>query len=159
MAPLRKHGYHQVALDLPALAAGSAADTSTLFTYLFNASNLGGVDPALDYVRAAALTFDAAVSAVATNNFQVNVSHYNSAGTLVDQVTYANATTGITASAVVPIDLGGAISGNVHNPTGASIQAGWSLLPGDSIVVKRASNGTGQASPAFTVTLGVGSKA
>lgn len=152
-----KHGAHRLPLDLPALAAGAAADTSTLFTYDFNYAAFESYDYSVESLFRATLTFDSNVAAVATNNFGVSVSHYNSAGTLLNQLTYSNAAAGITATANVPIDLSNGASGNLSITTGGiSINGGWTLQPGDSIVVKRFSNGTGQASPAFTVTLAVG---
>jgi hypothetical protein len=159
MPATKKHGWHRIPLDLPALAAGAASDTSTLFTYDAFPGDLGTYDPSLEYVLAAALTFDSAVSAVATNNFSIQVSHYSSANVLKNQILLSNVASGMAFSANTPVDLGLAVGGNLTNPTGVTILAGWALLPGDSIVVKRVSNGTGQASPAFTVTMGMGAKA
>lgn len=162
MAYTYKHGGHDFALDLPALAAGAAADTSCLYAY--RPFFVGTRDAAVEFVLEASLTFDAAVSAVATNNFEVDVVHYrpNAAGTAMvvqDQVNYANAGAGITATANLPINLAVVAGGNIAVPTGNSLLTGWQLLEGDVIVIKRKSNGTGQASPAFTVTLTRGVKA
>lgn len=153
MAPTLKHGGHRVPLDLPTVAAGAAADTSTLFTYDYLYQNYGTYDWTTEVVLRATLTFDTTAAAVATNNFSVQVSHYSSAGTLKNQILYGNAGTGLATTAFAPIDLTGPPAGNLTNPTGVPVQAGWQLAMGDSIVVKRVSNGTGQISPAFTVTL------
>jgi hypothetical protein len=158
MAAVRKHGYHRYPLDLPKLAVGAASDTSTLFTYDPFPGDLGTYDSSSEFVLSAALTCDAAVAGAATNNFAVTISHYNAAGTLVDQIVYTFAA-GVNATAFLPIDLGGAVAGALTNPTGVTVQKGWTLQAGDSIVVARTSNGTGLASPAFTVTVGVGAKA
>jgi len=156
-----KHGGHDICLDLPALAAGAAADTSSLYAY--RPFFVGTRDAAVEFVLEASLTFDAAVSAVATNNFQVNVIHLrpNAAGTAMvvqDQVNFANAGAGIAATANLPINLAVTPAGNVVNPTGVSLLTGWQLLEGDVLKISRVSNGTGQASPAFTVTLTRGVK-
>lgn len=156
MAPLRKHGAHAIVLDLPKLALATANDTSTLFTYQANPADWGVVDPTQEYVLDAVLTTDAAVTGAATNNFAVDVKHYNVAGTLVDRILYTFAS-GVNATAFVPIALFGAVAGALTNPTGTTIP-GWALQSGDSIVVARTSNGSGLASPAFTVTLLVGPK-
>lgn len=156
MAPTLKHGGHRVPLDLPGLAAGAGSDTSTLLTYDFNYPAYGTYDYTTEVVSRATLTFDTNVVASATNNFGVSVAHYSVAGVLKNQVIYQNAAAGITATAFIPIDLTGPPAGNLTNPTGVAIQAGWQLATGDSIVVKRVSNGTGQASAAFTVTLMTG---
>ena len=156
-----KHGGHDICLDLPALAAGAGADTSTLYAY--RPFFVGTRDAAVEFVLEASLAFDAAVSAVATNNFEVDVIHYrpNAAGTamvVVDQVNYANAGAGITATANLPINIAVAAGGNIAVPTGSSLLVGWQLLEGDVLKVNRKSNGTGQASPGFTVTLTRGVK-
>lgn len=156
MAPLIKHGAHRIPLDLPGLAGGTGSDTSTLMTVDFNYPAYGTYDYALDSVLRATLTFDSNVVASPTNNFGVSVSHYSSAGVLKNQIVYQNIGAGITATAFVPIDLTGPAVGNLTNPTGIPVQAGWLLNVGDSVVVKRVSNGTGQASSAFTVTLLIG---
>jgi len=148
-----KHGAHRLPLDLPGLGAGSGSDTSTLITFDFNYSSYGSYDWRQESVYRATLTFDTNVGAVATNNFGVQVSHYSVAGSLKNQVLYSNATSGFAATAFVPLDLTGPATGNLSNPTGMPVGSGWLLAPGDSLVVKRVSNGTGQASPAFTVTL------
>src|SRR5262252_7009500 len=111
-----KHGGHDICLDLPALAAGAAADTSSLYAY--RPFFVGTRDAAVEFVLEASLTFDAAVSAVATNNFQVNVIHLrpNAAGTAMvvqDQVNFANAGAGISATANLPINLAVTPAGNV----------------------------------------------
>jgi hypothetical protein len=159
MPAVRKHGWHRVPLDLPALAAGVANDTSSLFTYDAFPGDLGTYDPSQEFVLAAALTFDTTVAAVATNNFAIQVSHYSSANVLKNQILLSNAAAGLAFTANTPVDLGVVVGGNLTNPTGVTLVTGWALAPGDSIVVKRVSNGTGQASPAFTVTVGMGSKA
>lgn len=158
MAGAAKHGAHVIPMDLPALGAGAAADTSTLFTYHGEgASILGTLDRSLETVKSAVLTFDSTVTGAATNNFAVQVSHYNSLGSLKNQIvfTFGN---GQNATAFVPIDISGPVAGSLTNPTGKTIQYdNWTLFPGDSIVVKRVSNGTGLASGAFTVTIKVAS--
>lgn len=158
MAGAWKHGGHRIPLDLPALGAGAASDTSVLFTYDGEvASILGTIDRSIETVKSAVLTFDSAVTGAATNNFQVNVSHYNSLGALKNQITFTFGN-GQNATAFVPIDLSGPVAGSLANPTGKTIQYdNWTLFPGDSIVVKRVSNGTGLASGAFTVTIKVAS--
>jgi hypothetical protein len=158
MPATRKHGWHRLPLDLPKLAAGVANDTSSLFTYDAFPGDLGTYDPSQEFVLAAALTCDAAVTGVATNNFAVQLSHYSSAGVLKNQIVYTFAAA-TNAAANTPIDLGVAAAGALTNPTGVTVLAGWALAPGDSIVLARVSNGTGLASPAFTVTVGIGSKA
>lgn len=156
MAPLRKHGAHYVPLDLPGIGAGAASDTSTLFTYQANPADWGVLDPTQEYVLDATLTTDGAVTGAATNNFAVDVKHYNSSGVLQNRILYTFGN-GVNAAAFTPITLFGGVAGALTNPTGTTIP-GWALQPGDSIVVKRTSNGTGLASPAFTVTLLVGPK-
>lgn len=154
-----KHGGHDICLDLPALAAGAAADTSTLYAY--RPFFVGTRDAAVETILEASLTFDGALSAVATNNFTVKVQQYrNVAGTytIINEIDYGQAAAGFAASTATPINLAIAVSAILTNPTGTTLLNGWVLLEGDVIVVRRTSNGTGQASPAFTVQLTRGVK-
>lgn len=159
MPAVRKHGWHRIALSLSAAAAGAAADTADLWSYDPFPGDLGTYDPSGEFVLAAAVVFDATVAAVATNNFSVQLSQYSSAGVLKNQILLANVAAGMAFTADVPVDLGVAVGGNLTNPTGVTIIAGWLLAPGDTVVLRRVSNGTGQATPAFAVTIGVGAKA
>ncbi|MFI4977535.1 MAG: hypothetical protein ACHQC8_02490 [Solirubrobacterales bacterium] len=162
MSAATKHGGHRIPLDIGALAAGAAADTSSIFTYDGEAASiLGTVDRSIECVKSAVLTFEDAITGIVTNNFAVEVTHWglNAAGVAVVKnsivYTFANA---VNAVAMTPIDLSGPVAGALTNPTGKVIQGdNWTLFPGDSIQVERVSNGTGLASNGFTVTLKIGS--
>jgi hypothetical protein len=150
MAPILKHGGHRILLAVQALAAGSSSDTSDLFTYDYNYSAYGVYDLTTEEIIRATLVMAANVTGAATNNFAVGLSHYNAAGSVVDQVLYTFAS-GTNATAYVPIDLT-----TIGASVGRTIQQGWLLQPGDTVELKRFTNGTGMASPAFGVTLVLG---
>lgn len=152
--PIRKGTAWLATAGLPALGAGAAADTSAFTPYWFNPSQVGVYDPEVEYALQLWITFEAVVTGVATNNFAVVVTHYNSAAAIVDQctLTFAN---GINASAFVAIDL--TTNANVVVNSGAK-PGQWLMAPGDNINVKRLSNGTGLASPAFGLGVTFGRK-
>lgn len=155
MAATTKHGGHRIALAVQALAAGTANDTSELFTYDFSYSTYSTYDSTSEYITRATVVFAANVTGQATDFFSVQLTHYNSAGSVVDRVTPTAtvfSSSGVTATAYVPIDVTAAAAG-----TGNTIVKGWLLAPGDTLEAKRlSSTATGLASPAFAVTLLLG---
>lgn len=158
MGAMYRHGGHRQAMSVDALAIGAAVDTSDLFTYDGEVSSiLGTIDRSLEAIKSAVLVFEDAVTGAATNFFQVELSHFNSAGTLKNSIVYAFQN-GVNATAIVPIDISGPVAGALTNPTGKVIQGdGWTLFPGDTIQCERVSVGTGLASPGFAVTMKIGS--
>lgn len=159
MAPAYKHGGHRQQLSVDGLAAGAAVDTSDLWTYDGEVTSiLGTLDQSIEAVKSAVFVIDTTQSAVATNNYSVVLSHYSKAGVLKNQIVYGQAAAGFAATQFVPIDLSGPVTAILTNPTGVVIQGdGWKLVPGDTLQLKRTSNGTGQASGGFAVTIKYGS--
>jgi hypothetical protein len=155
MAPTAKHGGHRLALDLQALAAGTASDTSEMLTYDYLYTTYGVYDSTSEYVLRATAVFAANVTGQATDFFSVQLTHYNVSGSVVDRVTPTTLVFnagGVTATAYVPIDVTAAAAS-----TGNTIAQGWKLAPGDTIELKRVSStATGLASPAMAVTFLIG---
>lgn len=146
-----KHGGHHLSLTVDALAAGSANDASDVYPYDYLYSTYAVYDPVTEYVIRGTLVFAASVSVTATNFFNVVATHYNLAGSVVDQITIFNQST-TAATAYVPIDVTA-----IAASTGNTLQKGWTLTAGDTIEVKRtSSNSTGAASPSLGVNFVVG---
>lgn len=170
MAVLRKHGFHLDSLGEDTLAAGASADSGALYTFHAwpeGSTAIGGdatssLDPTSYSLREASLVAYAALTGQATNFSELWFSQYDKTGAAVNQVKVQFNTTGKTLTAFLPINLAVADGASVVNGgtavltkvTGAVLP--WKLNFGDTLVVARVSVGTGQATPAFCVTFGIG---
>jgi hypothetical protein len=159
MAAPYKHGGHRYTLPISAGAAGAAGDSAASITFDAEAAGiLGTIDTSVEAVKAAVVVAAATIAAVATNNFSIRLTHYSVAGAIKNRLLLANVGAGLAFTAGVPVDISGAVAGNLTNPNGVPILGdGWKIVPGDSIVAERVTNGTGEATSGITVTLKVGS--
>jgi len=167
MAGVRKHGSHRFDLSLPALAAGTAADTSNVFPYDAYAEAGQGVavsgtptsynypyDVAAEEIFEACYTVEATYTGQATN-FGAVAFRLIRAGSVLNDIRVIYNAAGVTTAAFTIVDLFAAASAVLFNAgTGIlTLQTGsvlpWTLQPGDIIQLARLSTGTGQATPAI----------
>ncbi len=166
MAGNRKHGAHRFDLSLPALAAGSAADTSNVYPWDAYADGSAGLavsgpptaysypyDPTAEEIFECCYTVEATYTGQATNFASICFRLIRAAAVLNDlRVVYSAA--GVTTAAFTMVSFAAAASAVLFNAgTGIlTLQAGsllpWTLQPGDIIQLLRLSNNaTGQATP------------
>jgi hypothetical protein len=159
MASALKHGGHRIPLAVSAGAAGVAEDSAACVTYDGEAAAiLGTVDQSIEVVVAAVVVAAATIAAVATNNFSLRLTHYSVLGAIKNRLLLTNVAAGLAFTAGVPVDLSGAVAGNLTNPNGKTILGqNWVLVAGDSIVFERLTVGTGEATPGISCTLKVAS--
>lgn len=167
MAGIRKHGAHRFDLSLPALAAGTAADTSNVFPYDAFAEGSPGIavsgsettynppyDLAAEEIFEACYTLEATLTGVATNFASICLRLIRAAAVVNDiRVVYSAA--GVTTAAFKLVSLFAASGATLFNTgTGVlTLQTGvvlpWTLQQGDIIQLLRLSSGTGLATPAI----------
>lgn len=167
MAGQRKHGSHAYDLSLPALAAGAAADTSSVFPWDAYADAGPGIavsgtpttynapyDSTAEEVFEFVYTLEATLTGQATNFSAFAARLIRGAAVLNDLRVVYNAA-GVTTAAFTLVSFYAA-SGAVLFNTGTGVlllQAGsllpWTLQQGDIIQLARISTGTGQATPAI----------
>ena len=164
MAGARKHGAHRYSLATVASAAGTAAQPA-VWVYDGYANQQGGstanpttgFDQTVEQVTEMNLTLGTALTGQATNFTTFRVTHRNSAGTTVDQITVPASTTSYVFAAFVPANLavagGSAIpGGGTGTLTSASgVTLPWTLAPGDSIALDTSVTGTGQYTGAIAL--------
>ncbi len=167
MAGARKHGSHPYDLSLPALAAGSAADTSNVYpwdAYADGTQALAVSGPATattfpyDIVAEEVFEFVYVLEATLTGqatNFSAFAARLIRAGAVLNDLRVVYNAAGVTTTAFSPVSFYAAASAVLFN-TGTGIltlQAGsvlpWTLQPGDIVQLARISTGTGQATPAI----------
>lgn len=147
--PSLKHGAHRINLMLDQLVAGTAADTSDMMVYDFNYGAYAVYDPTTEYLVRGSMVMAGTLAIQATNFFTFQLSHYNSAGALVDQIAVFNLSLTAYPTAYVPVDFTASAA-----VTGRTLAQGWIMTPGDTVEWRRVSNNaTGFASPAACATL------
>lgn len=138
MAPTLKHGGHRITLTVQNTGAATGVDIwpydATGWLARWN------YDPTQEAVVAGVVSAGGVVSGYSA----LSLSHYNSAGTLVDQI----ALQGLTTVNHVSQDITGQAAG-----TGRTLQQGWLLSPGDVIELSGTSAG---AASSVAVTLDIG---
>jgi hypothetical protein len=170
MAGTRHLGQKSVSFAVPALAAGSAADTGAGWVYnafangAATATSTAGLDPQTEYVLEASVLPQAAHTGQATNFTNVLLTHTGSTGTVKNKLTVAFSAAGNTMTAKQPFNMAVAASGvatgagtaTVAVTTGTALP--WALAPGDTVSIERTSTGTGNASPGLAATIVYGVK-
>lgn len=131
-----KHGGHRMSLTASGPLAASTQVTD-IVPYDFGVSKSS--DPTLEKVVGGVLFATAALAATGT----VVLNHVNSAGTVVDALTL---TSSVAANTVVDLTT-------VSASTGNTLLQGWSLNPGDSVVLILATGATPQTTAAVGVRL------
>lgn len=167
MAGARKHGSHRYALDLPALAAGTAADTHSLMSYDAYAELPAGTvattigappyDTSVEEIWQADIVLGASLTGVATN-FASLAFQQARAGAVINDIRLVFSAAGVVLAALTPANI--AVGSGIAVPNSGTgtltLQTGvtlpWSLQPGDVILIARVSAGTGLATPGWTVT-------
>lgn len=171
MAGQRHYGQKSVAFGVPALAAGSGADTGAGWVYnafangAATATSTAGLDPQQEYVLEASVLPQAAHTGQATNFANVLLTHTGSTGTVKNKLTVAFSAAGNTMTAKQPFNLGVASGGTVTGAGTATLTVTtgsvlpWALSPGDTVSIERtSSNATGNATPGLTATVVYGVK-
>lgn len=166
MAGVRKHGSHRFDLSLPALAAGTAADTSNVFPWDAYAEGVSAVtgtsttyafpyDATSEEVFEFVYTVEATYTGQATNFASIAARLIRGAAVLNDLRVVYNAA-GVTTAAFTIVSMAAASGALLVNAgTGTlTVQTGsvlpWTLQQGDIIQLLRISNNaTGQATPAI----------
>lgn len=170
MAGQRHLGQRGHSFGVPALAAGTSADTGGGWVYnayangAATANSTAGLDPQVEYVLEASVLPQAAHTGQATNFTNVLLTHTDSTGTVKNKLTVSFSAAGNTMTAKKPFNLAVASGGTVTGAgtatltvtTGAVLP--WALAPGDTVSLERTSTGTGNASPGLTATITVGVK-
>lgn len=158
MAGARKHGAHRYALNTAATAAGTAANPAT-WVYDAYANQQGGstanpvtgFDQTTEQVTEMNLVLGTALTGQATNFTTFRVTHRNSAGTTVNQLTIAASSSNFVFAAFTPANLavaggaaipGGGASSSLTVASGTALP--WSLSAGDNITLDTTVGGTGQ---------------
>ena len=168
MAGQIKHGSHKYSLMLPALAAGSAADTEVLWVYDAYAE---GAATATGYVYPYDATSEQVIEAQYTvgttytgqaTNFASVVFGQARAGAVLNELRVTYSAAGVTTAAYTVANLNVASGAVVTNAgTGTlTLQTGavlpWTLQQGDVLYLRRLSNNvTGQATPGISLTFRV----
>lgn len=164
MAGSVKHGGHRYTLRLPALAAGTAADTQDLFVYDGFADGAATVaaynfpyDLTSEQVIAACFAVGATLTGAATNFATLAFQQFR-AGAAVNDIRVAYSAAGVTTTADTVANLAvasgavvtGAGTGTLTVQTGVALP--WTLQQGDVLVLARISSGTGLATPGIGLT-------
>ena len=157
MAGARKHGAHRYALNTAATAAGTAANPA-VWVYDAVANQQGGAtanpvtgfDQTVEQITEMSLVLGTALTGQATNFTTFRVTHRNSAGTVVDQISVAASSAAFVFAAFVPANLAVAgaatIPGAGTGPLTANTAGAfpWTLATGDTIALDTTVGGTGQ---------------
>ena len=155
MAGIRKHGEHRYSLSTAATAAGTAANPAG-FTYdaYPNGSTIANTgltyDSTIETVTELILSLGTTLTGQATNFTTFRMTHFNSAGSVVDRISVSYSAAGVTSTAFTPINFSvgsgatvpGAGTGTLTLTTGSVLP--WVLTPGDCIVLDTTVGGTGQ---------------
>jgi hypothetical protein len=172
MGGQRKFGAHRYNLEITAMAAGSASDTSAgIFVYdaFANGAATAGAtnttDPTIESITEMNLTVYTTLTGQATNFASFRVTHRNSAGTTKNGIQVTFSAAGVVVTAFVPANLvaasgatvTGAGTGTLTVNSGTALP--WDLAPGDTITFDRVSNNaTGLATPAAWINFLVQAK-
>lgn len=137
--PTLKHGAHLVNLAIPPLAVASQTIADEFPYHAAGWVNRWAYDGTAELITAGSMVQQAGTFA---NWTSVALKHFNSAGSVVDQIAITTA-----AGANQNTD----ITGNAAT-TGNTLAQGWTLNPGDSLELVGAGSATVPA-PAISVTL------
>lgn len=170
MAANRHLGLKAMTAHIPALGAGTSADTGAGVIYNAFANGAAtpnattGLDPQAEYVTELSVLANAAHTGQGTNYTQIVITHADSTGTAKNKFTVSFSAAGNTMAARKAMNFAVASGGTVTGAGTATLTVTtgtvlpWLLAPGDSLTVDRISQGTGNASPGLSMTAMVGVK-
>jgi hypothetical protein len=170
MGGIRKHGGHLHQFSIGALAAGASNDSGEGFAYHAYPSGsvaaggdaLARLDRAVYQLQELAVVPFAAHTGQATNFSDIQLTQYDSAANVKNQIKVRFDAAGKTMTAKLPMNLALAAGATVPNAgtaviaviTGTALP--WNLSFGDIIELARISEGTGNASPPLAASAFIG---